>query len=307
MSAPDDWIEAAFAGDRAALARAITAVENETGDAARVVAAAYPRLGRALVVGVTGAPGAGKSTLVGAYVGVLRARGKSVGIVAVDPSSPISGGAVLGDRIRMTAHAADAGVFVRSLAARGALGGLSRSTARVVDVMDAAGKDVIVVETVGTGQSEIAVAGLAAVKVVVTAPGLGDDVQALKAGVLEIADILVVNKADRPLATRDARRLGRLVGLGVGAAPPVLLTTATSGEGIAALADEIEARAAVVEPRTAPRERARRLIAAAAADRVRQVLTSDDEHLDAAREAFLRGDIDLATAIAQALEIARDG
>jgi len=307
VSAPDDWIEAAFAGDRAALARAITAVENETGDAARVVAAAYPRLGRALVVGVTGAPGAGKSTLVGAYVGVLRARGKSVGIVAVDPSSPISGGAVLGDRIRMTAHAADAGVFVRSLAARGALGGLSRSTARVVDVMDAAGKDVIVVETVGTGQSEIAVAGLAAVKVVVTAPGLGDDVQALKAGVLEIADILVVNKADRPLATRDARRLGRLVGLGVGAAPPVLLTTATSGEGIAALADEIEARAAVVEPRTAPRERARRLIAAAAADRVRQVLTSDDEHLDAAREAFLRGDIDLATAIAQALEIARDG
>ena len=156
-----------------------------------MLAAIYPRLGHALVVGITGAPGVGKSTLTGAYIGELRQRGKSVGVVAIDPSSPLSGGALLGDRIRMTDHGADPEVFVRSLAARGQLGGLSLTAARVVDAMDAAGKDVVIVETVGTGQSEVEIAGLADVKVVVCAPASGDDVQAIKAGVLEIADIFL--------------------------------------------------------------------------------------------------------------------
>jgi LAO/AO transport system kinase len=188
-----DWIEHLLAGDRAALARAITAVENETAEAPLVLKAIRPALGRASVVGFTGAPGAGKSTLVSAYVAELRRRNLGVGVVAVDPSSPITGGALLGDRIRMTAHATDPGVFIRSLASRGHLGGLSRTASRVIDVMDAAGKDVVLVETVGAGQSEVEIADVADVRVVVLAPGLGDEIQAIKAGILEIADILVVN------------------------------------------------------------------------------------------------------------------
>jgi LAO/AO transport system kinase len=171
-------------------------VENDAPEARGVLRAARALTGHALVVGVTGAPGAGKSTLVGAYVAELRRRDLSVGVLAVDPSSPLTGGALLGDRIRMLTHAGDPGVFVRSLASRGHLGGLARSAGAVVDVMDAAGRDVVVVETVGVGQSEIEVTDLADIRVVVWAPGAGDDVQAAKAGILEIADVLVVNKAD---------------------------------------------------------------------------------------------------------------
>ncbi len=157
--------------------------------------------GRAAVIGFTGAPGAGKSTLIDAYIGGARARGRTVAVAAVDPSSPISGGAILGDRVRMQRHAEDPGVFIRSVASRGHLGGLWENIHRIVDVMDAAGRDVIIIETVGTGQSEVEVAEIADVCVVVNAPNMGDDVQAMKAGVLEIADVLVVNKADLPLAS----------------------------------------------------------------------------------------------------------
>ena len=304
--AAPDWLAGLFAGDRAALSRAITAVENGTGEAAGVVAAIHPHLGHAKVVGITGAPGVGKSTLTGAYVAELRRRELRVGVVAVDPSSPLTGGALLGDRIRMTVHGSDPGVFVRSVAARGHLGGLSRTTARVIDVMDAAGKDVVIVETVGAGQSEVEIAGLADVNLLVSAPGLGDDVQAIKAGILEIADILVVNRADQPLAERTARQLERLAGQAT-----VLRTVATSGAGIAELADAITARwvDGAGGRRASPRRRARRLIVAAAADRVRTALEAlDDKAIEALCDAVLDGSLDIDEAAQRGLElIAKNG
>ncbi|MCH6588758.1 MAG: methylmalonyl Co-A mutase-associated GTPase MeaB, partial [Proteobacteria bacterium] len=207
MAGAGDIIARLRSGEPLALARAITAVENETGDAAEILRAIQPHLGGARVHGFTGPPGVGKSTLVDAYITELRKRDLSVGVIAVDPSSPVSGGAILGDRVRMTSHGLDPEVFVRSIAARGHLGGLSATTAFVVDVMDAAGKDVIVIETVGTGQSEVEVAQIADTKVVICAPGAGDDVQAIKAGILEIGDLLVVNKADLPAAEVTAAYL----------------------------------------------------------------------------------------------------
>ena len=206
-----------------------------------------------------------------------------------------------GDRIRMTVHGSDPGVFVRSVAARGHLGGLSRTTARVIDVMDAAGKDVVIVETVGAGQSEVEIAGLADVNLVVSAPGLGDDVQAIKAGILEIADILVVNKADRPLAERTARQLERLAGPAT-----VLRTVATSGAGIAELADAIAARwvDGAGGHRASPQRRARRLIVAAAADRVRTALEAlDDKAIEALCDAVLDGSLDIDEAALRSLEL----
>ena len=295
-----DDVAALFAGERAALARAITAVENETPDAAAVLAAIRPRLGRALVVGFTGAPGAGKSTLVAAYIAELRKRGLRVGVVAVDPSSPISGGALLGDRIRMTAHAGDAEVFVRSLASRGHLGGLSRTASRVIDVMDAAGKDVVLVETVGTGQSEVEIADIADVRVVVLAPGLGDEIQAIKAGILEIADILVVNKADHPLADRALRQLG---GLGrAGHAVPVLKTVATTGTGVPELADAVTAHRRAKGERASPLLRIRRLLANLVAEAARrQIGGQASAEIDALCEALLKGEFGFVAAVRAAL------
>jgi LAO/AO transport system ATPase len=235
-----------LAGDRRSIARAITQLEVEGPASAPLRAALARHVGAAHVIGITGAPGAGKSTLINALLGELLARGARVGVVAVDPSSPVTGGAVLGDRVRMGEHGADDRVFIRSVAARGHLGGVSRQTGQIIDVLDAAGFDTIVVETVGTGQSEVEIAGLADTKVVVCAPGLGDDVQAIKAGILEIADILVVNKGDSPLAQdterslRDMLRLRRRGEREV----PVVRTTATTREGVAALADAIAAHAA---------------------------------------------------------------
>jgi LAO/AO transport system ATPase len=230
-----------FAGNRRAIARAITAFESGAPDAASLAAAITPRLGRAHVIGITGAPGAGKSTLINALLGELLARGKRVGVVAVDPSSPISGGAVLGDRVRMAEHGSHENVFVRSVASRGHLGGLSRATSRIVDVMDAAGFDTIIVETVGAGQSEVEIAKIGDTRIVVCPPGLGDGIQAIKAGILEIADILVVNKGDSPLASRTARDLHEMLHLRRASAPKVavLVTTATTGEGVPALVDKI--------------------------------------------------------------------
>jgi LAO/AO transport system kinase len=200
-------VEGLLAGNRLALARAISRVENQVAEGAAILQAAYAHAGRAHIVGVTGAPGTGKSTLVTALAQAWRAEGKSVGIVAVDPTSPFTGGAVLGDRVRMRALAGDAGVFMRSMATRGSLGGLSKSTSDVALLLDAAGFDRILVETVGVGQAEVEIASTAHTTLVVEAPGLGDEVQAIKAGILEIADVLVVNKADRPGADRTIRAL----------------------------------------------------------------------------------------------------
>ncbi len=200
-------VKGLLAGNRLALARAISHVENQSGDSAAILQAAYAYAGRAHIVGVTGAPGTGKSTLVTALAQNWRAQGLTVGIVAVDPTSPFTGGAVLGDRVRMRALAGDAGVFMRSMATRGSLGGLSMSTNDAVLLLDAAGFDRILVETVGVGQAEVEIAGTAHTTLVVEAPGLGDEVQAIKAGILEIADVLVVNKADRPGADRTIRAL----------------------------------------------------------------------------------------------------
>lgn len=297
-----DWLPALLAGDRAALARAITAVENETADARLVLQAIRGRLGHALVVGFTGAPGAGKSTLVSAYVGELRQRSQSVGVVAVDPSSPLTGGAILGDRIRMSQHAADPGVFIRSLASRGHLGGLSRTAARVIDVFDASGRDVVVVETVGTGQSEVEIAEIADVRVVVNAPGLGDDVQAIKAGILEIADVLVVNKSDLPLAERSARQLAAMTSQRGGASVPVLQTSATTGKGIAELADAIAAIGRRKRPD--PRARTRRLLQNLVLERLRRGLTDlPAAELDALADAVLTGRLDIETASHQIIDL----
>jgi GTPase len=258
------------AGERRAISRAVTELERLSKVAPRLLEVFQPHLGHAQVVGFTGPPGAGKSTLVNAYTRHIREAGKSVGIIAVDPSSPISGGAILGDRVRMTATLDDDGVFMRSLASRGYLGGLSPAAVRIIDALDAAGKDVVLLETVGTGQSEIDVADI-----VVTAPGLGDDIQAMKSGLLEIADILVVNKGDREGAERTMQQL--LGALSIRPADrgktPVLKTTATTGEGIAALADAVarcETRSAGGDARERRRRRARYLIARAAADLVAQ-------------------------------------
>jgi LAO/AO transport system kinase len=295
-----DWLRRLVSGDRATLARAITAVENETADARQVMREIHPHLGKALVVGFTGPPGAGKSTLINAYIEELRKRFKTVGVVAVDPSSPLSGGAILGDRIRMGAHAGDQGVFVRSLASRGHLGGLSRTAAHVVDVMDAAGRDVVILETVGAGQSEVEVSQIAQTKVVVAAPGLGDDIQAIKAGILEIADVFVVNKADLPLAERTAAQLNDMLRLAhtSGWIVPVLRTIATKGDGVAEMADKIEAHGAHAgAKRPAPHQRALKLIADAAAARIKKrIFAETDINVADLCDGVLTGALDLEDA-----------
>ena len=202
-----------LSGDPRAIARGISLVENETDDGPALVRELYERSGRAFLVGVTGAPGAGKSTLVDGIVMRWRKAGRTVGVLAVDPTSPFSGGAMLGDRVRMQAHAQDAGVFIRSMATRGHLGGLARATTDAALVLDAAGKDFVAIETVGVGQDEVEIARTADVSVVVLVPGMGDEVQALKAGVMEIADIFVVNKADRDGADRAVAEIESMLGL----------------------------------------------------------------------------------------------
>ncbi|MGV3563762.1 MAG: methylmalonyl Co-A mutase-associated GTPase MeaB, partial [Nocardioides sp.] len=204
-SAVPDLVERARAGQARAVARLVSLVEDESPLLRPVMAALAPHTGRAHVVGLTGAPGVGKSTSTNALIGALRAAGKRVGVLAVDPSSPFSGGALLGDRIRMQDHASDEGVFIRSMASRGHLGGLSFTTPQAVRVLDAAGFDVVLVETVGVGQSEVEVAGLADTTMVLLAPGMGDGIQAAKAGILEVGDVYVVNKADRDGAERLRR------------------------------------------------------------------------------------------------------
>jgi LAO/AO transport system kinase len=231
------------AGDTRAVARAISLVEDARPEARALLAALFPHAGGSLVVGVTGPPGAGKSSLVDRLTARLRAQGRTVGVVAVDPTSPFSGGAILGDRIRMQAHATDPGVFIRSMATRGHLGGLAAATDQALLVLSAAGMDVILVETVGVGQDEVEIVGTADVSLVVLVPGLGDEVQALKAGIMEIADVFVVNKADRDGVERVVAGIESMLSLAAveGESPAVVKTVATRDEGIAELLEAVEA------------------------------------------------------------------
>jgi GTPase len=243
-------VERLLSGDRRALARMVTLIENDTPVARKYLAELHLRAGKAHIIGITGAPGAGKSTLVAHMVRELRRRERKVGVVAVDPSSPFSGGAILGDRIRMMELAGDPNVFIRSMASRGTLGGLSASTRDVVRAMDAAGFDPIIIETIGTGQAEVEVMRAAQTVLVVAAPGMGDEVQAIKAGILEIADIFVVSKADKPGADQTVAELAMLLSLDPArrlhdkSKPfwriPVLKTSAIKDQGIVELVDAIE-------------------------------------------------------------------
>ena len=267
-------VERLVAGDVRALARAISLVEENAPGAVETLRAAFPRTGRATVLGVTGSPGAGKSTLVDRLVAELRAEGRRVGVVAVDPSSAYSGGAILGDRVRMQDHAVDEGVFIRSMASRGHLGGLSRAANDAVDLLDAAGYDPVLVETVGVGQDEIEIARAADVVAVVLVPGMGDDIQAIKAGILEIADLFVINKADRPGADRVAADLESMMSLAPEEEsrprPPIYRTVAVRGEGVPELKDAVLRWAAATgrERRLARRrERAEMRLTAILADR----------------------------------------
>ena len=240
---PEALTAAARGGDPRALARLVSLVEDESPELRRVMKVIAPMTGTAHVVGLTGSPGVGKSTVTGALVRCYREQGLRIGVLAVDPSSPFSGGALLGDRIRMQDHATDDQVFIRSMASRGHLGGLSWATPQAVRILDAAGFDLILIETVGVGQAEVEIASLADTSLVVVAPGLGDSVQAAKAGILEIADVFVVNKSDRPGAQeviRDLRTMLAMAGYDPQDwKPPIMTTTASSGDGIADLAAAI--------------------------------------------------------------------
>jgi LAO/AO transport system kinase len=300
-----------LAGDPRAVARAISLIEDESPLAPALVQQLFPHTGRAYLVGITGAPGAGKSTLVDRLAAELRERGRSVGIIAVDPTSPYSGGAILGDRVRMQAHAGDAGVFIRSMATRGQLGGLARATGDAVLVLDASGKDVVLIETVGVGQDEVDIVRTADVSVITLVPGTGDDVQALKAGIMEIGDIFVVNKADREGADRTAAAVEAMLGLKTYAPgdwrPPVLRTVATANQGLVALADALDrfrtATAAQHEQRR--RERAAfRLQETIAGQFLRLVETRvlGAAELDDYRERIARRELDHYAAAAEILD-----
>jgi LAO/AO transport system kinase len=237
MSTPTDLLEPLRRGDPRALGRAISWMENGHPGARELMARLWPHLGRAAVIGITGSPGAGKSTLTDQLARTLRAEGQRVGILAVDPTSPFSGGAILGDRIRMQRIAADPGIFIRSMATRGALGGLARATQDAIDLLDAAGCDTVIVETVGVGQDEVDVVACVQTCCVVLVPGMGDEIQAIKAGIMEVADLFVINKADRDGADQVERELEAVKSLSMvrGWDPPILRTVAQQGEGVTEL------------------------------------------------------------------------
>src|SRR3954470_4914518 len=260
----DALIERALAGDRVAIAKLLSLVEQGGEGARAVVSRVYPHTGRAWSIGITGAPGAGKSTLTDALVTCLRAEDLEVGVLAVDPSSPFSGGAILGDRVRMQRHSTDPGVFIRSMASRGHLGGLAVATPQSVRVLDAVGKAWVIIETVGVGQVEVEIASQADTTIVVVNPGWGDEVQAAKAGLLEIADVFVVNKADRPGADATVSDLAGMLELSAHSAwkPPIVRTVATNGDGVAELWAQIGAHRASLESNGAIAKRRRTRLAA---------------------------------------------
>jgi LAO/AO transport system kinase len=236
------WVESIRSGDVRALARAISTIEDGRPEAQALLKAMFPFSGQARVIGLTGAPGAGKSTLVDQLAREYRKQERTVGIIAVDPTSPYTGGAILGDRIRMQAHHADRGIYIRSMATRGFLGGLARATTDVVTVLDASGKDLVLIETVGVGQDEVDIVRLADITVVILVPGMGDDVQTIKAGIMEIADIFVINKSDREGADRVEREIRAMQTLALRKdkwTPPIVKTVAAEGKGVAELAAAI--------------------------------------------------------------------
>ena len=299
-----------LAGDPRAVARGLTLVEDGSAAGLALLAALYPHTGKGWTLGITGAPGAGKSTLVDQIARVLRARGTSVGILAVDPTSPFTGGAVLGDRVRMQGHAGDPGVFIRSMATRGHLGGLSRSTTDAALVLEAAGRQCVIIETVGVGQAEVEIARAADVCVVTLVPGTGDEIQALKAGIMEIADVFVVNKSDREGADRMVSAVESALSLAPAApgawVPPVLKTEATRGTGVETLVETIDAfrqqEGPALETRRLARssQRVRDLLSAAFLRRVDLEMTPEEWQEVYARVA--RRELDPHAAAIQLLE-----
>ncbi|WP_297783490.1 methylmalonyl Co-A mutase-associated GTPase MeaB [Aeromicrobium sp.] len=297
-----ELVERARAGEPRAVARLISLVEDRSPALREVSAALTPLAGGAHIVGITGSPGVGKSTSTSALVSALRAQGKRVGVLAVDPTSPFSGGALLGDRVRMQDHATDDGVYIRSMASRGHLGGLSASAPQALRVLDAAGCDVVLVETVGVGQSEVEISGLADTTLVLLAPGMGDGIQAAKAGILEIGDVFVINKADRDGAATTRRELRSVISMTDRAdgawKPPIVLTVATTGEGVDEVAGEIAAHLAHLqdsgELERRRLARLRREIEALALAEVQSRFAdlSGDARLDALAAQVLAGETD---------------
>jgi LAO/AO transport system kinase len=298
----EEAIERARSGDARALARLVSLVEDGGPGLRPVMKALAPYTGRARVIGLTGAPGVGKSTVTAALVGAYRERDLRVGVLAVDPTSPFSGGALLGDRVRMQDHAADPGVFIRSMASRGHLGGLSAATPQALRVLDAAGFDAVLIETVGVGQAEVEIASLADTTLVLVAPGMGDAIQAAKAGILEVGDIFVVNKRDKPGAQETVRDLRTMIAMAQRGAgdwkPPIVMTTATAGDGIADLVAALDAHWAWLdssgERGRRRRARAREEVAAIAVAALRQRMGGlpGDSRLDSLAAQVASGELD---------------
>ncbi len=308
--------ERVAAGDKRALARAISLVENRDAEGDRLVAELFPRTGKARIVGVTGPPGVGKSTLIGALTAELRKAERDVGVLSIDPSSPFTQGAMLGDRIRLADHFLDPGVFIRSMATRGSLGGLAEAALQAALLMDASGKDDVLLETVGVGQGEIDVVDHADTIVLALMPGSGDSIQALKAGIMEIPDVIVVNKADHPLADTMVREVRSVLSLGPQRdwRVPVVRTEAAKGEGITGLLEQIDAhRAHIEETGSLAERRARNLraeVLGIAAARLRRRLderAGSDPGTDELLDSVVRRETDPATAARMLLERAGDG
>jgi LAO/AO transport system kinase len=281
------WIEKVRRGEPRALARALSEIEDRGPHAPALLRELFPDSGKSWRLGVTGAPGAGKSSLVNRLAALLRKEGKSVAILAVDPTSPFTGGSILGDRIRMQSHHADPGVFIRSMATRGALGGLAPATMDALVVLEASGRDVVIVETVGVGQAEVDIVKLAGIVSVVLTPAMGDDIQTLKAGVLEIADVLVINKADQPGADRTQQQLEAMLATGMAdPCPPIVRTVATEDQGIGEWLEALRSR----EPNRAAggaywRERLLVMLSQRLLERVVGSVVSEEELSEAARQA----------------------
>ena len=307
----EELVEAVRGGDRRALARAISLVENADPLAGEVVHDLYPHTGTAYAVGITGPPGVGKSTLIGALLQQARGQGLSVGVISVDPSSPFSKGALLGDRIRLSDHFLDPEVFIRSMGTRGHLGGLAEATLQALLLLDAAGKDVVFVETVGTGQSEVEVIGIADTVLLVLMPGSGDSIQALKAGIMEIPDVIAVNKMDHPAANTILNEVRSILALDGDRdwRPPIVLTEAVRGENIEVLWSEIAAHRAFLEADGRLEQRRRRnlsqevfAVASARAKAHLEQAVKDDPELVRVLDAVQRRELDPLSAVAEILE-----